>query len=134
MHGGSDEYRDEGKRLFGEQCIHCGSGEEIKYHHMDGDHDNNHRDNWVPLCQDCHVQLHRGAPPYTVWFQLGQPVIQALDELRDARGYRSRSEVIARLLQEAGGGDLSDDTWSMLTTYTGSMYTARTPKSERDEP
>lgn len=115
------DYRDEGLRLFGKQCIHCGSGEEVKIHHMDGDHDHDRRDNLVPLCQQCHVQLHKGAPPYTVWFALGQPVIEALDEVRESRGLRSRSEVVARLLEETGA-DLSDETWSLLAAHNSSMY------------
>jgi hypothetical protein len=89
---------------------------------MDGDHDHSRRDNLIPLCQECHVQLHRGAPPYTVWFSLGQPVIQALDELREARDLRSRSEVIARLIQEGEDGDLSEKTWQLLATHNASMY------------
>lgn len=117
-----DDYRSKALRLFGERCLHCGSGDEVKVHHMDGDHGHNRRDNLVPLCQECHVQLHRGAPPYTVWFSLGQPVIEALDQLREARGLRSRSEVIARLILEGEDGDLDRDTWSLLATYADTMY------------
>lgn len=117
-----DDYRETALKLFGEQCLHCGSSDEVKIHHMDGDHDHDRRDNLVPLCQECHVHLHRGAPPYTVWLALGQPVIAALDELRETRGLRSRSEVIAHAVQEAGAADLSDDVWSMLTTYNRSMF------------
>lgn len=117
-----DDYRNKALRLFGEQCLQCGSGEQVKVHHMDGDHAHSRRDNLVPLCQECHVQLHRGAPPYTVWFALGQPVITALDELREARGLRSRSEVVAHLLQDAEDGDLSKETWSLLATYNRTMY------------
>lgn len=116
-----DDYRSQALELYGERCLHCGSREEVKVHHMDGDHDHDRRDNWVPLCQSCHVALHRGAPPYTVWFALGQPVIQALDELREERGYRDRSETVARLLQEAGA-DLSTETWSLLATHNDSIY------------
>lgn len=115
------DYRAEGKRLYGEQCIWCGTGDEVKYHHMDGDHDHDRRDNWVPLCQECHVQLHKGAPPYTIWFQIGQPVVDALDEYREERGLRSRGEAVARLL-EAAGTDLSDETWSLLVNHNASMY------------
>jgi cytochrome c553 len=115
------DYRDEGLRLYGDRCLHCGAAEDVKIHHMDGDHDNDRRDNLLPLCQACHVQLHKGAPPYTVWFALGQPVIAALDELREVRGLRSRSEVVARLLENAGG-DLSDETWSLLAAHNNAMY------------
>lgn len=118
----ADDYREKALRKYGERCLHCGSREEVKVHHMDGDHDHDRGDNLVPLCQGCHVRLHRGAPPYTVWFALGQPVIQALDALRDARGYRSRSETVARLLKDAEGGDLEYETWSLLATYTETMY------------
>lgn len=118
-----NDYREDALEIWGDRCFHCGSGEQVKIHHMDGDHDHDRRDNWVPLCQGCHVQLHRGAPPYQIFFALGQPVIRALDELRDERGYRSRSEAVARLLQEAGGGDLSMEAWSLLATYNESMYT-----------
>ena len=121
MTGDREGYREQAISLYGEQCLHCGSGEQVKVHHMDGDHAHDRADNWVPLCQECHVALHRGAPPYTVWFSLGQPVIQALDELRQARGYRSRSETVARLLAGAGG-DLSRETWALLTQHNDSMY------------
>lgn len=118
-------YRERALELYGDRCLHCGTGERVKVHHMDGDHDHDRADNWVPLCQGCHVSLHRGAPPYTVWFAIGQPVIEALDELRKARGYRSRSETVARLLEDAGGGDLEADTWALLTTHNNGVYGRR---------
>lgn len=115
-----DSYRETALELYGERCFHCGSSEQIKIHHMDGDHDHDRRDNWVPLCQECHVALHRGAPPYQIFFALGQPVIQALDALGDERGYRSRSETVSRLLLEAD--DLPADQWSLVATYVDSIY------------
>lgn len=114
-------YRERALELYGERCLHCGSADQVKVHHMDGDHDHDRRDNWVPLCQECHVSLHRGAPPYTIWFALGQPAIEALDELVDECGYRSRSEAVARLLLEAGG-DLDSDTWTALSGYVSGLY------------
>lgn len=119
-----DDYRSRALELYGEQCWYCGTTQQVKVHHMDGDHANDHRDNWVPLCQDHHLALHRGAPPYTIWFALAQPVIRALDEMRDARGYRSRSEVVARLLEEADDGDLSPETWALLATHNDTVQPA----------
>lgn len=117
-------YRAKCLRLYGEQCVHCGSTREVKAHHMDGDHDHDRKDNWVPLCQECHVALHRGAPPYTIWFALGQPVIRALDEYRDAHDLRSRSEAVARLLADADG--LTSETWALLTSHIDRFYTKST--------
>lgn len=115
------DYREAALERYGEQCLLCGTGERVKVHHMDGDHSHDRADNWVPLCQDCHLGIHKGAPPYTIWFSLGQPAIQALDELREERGYRSRSETVARLLADQGG-DLSMETWSLLQTHNDAVY------------
>lgn len=119
-----DEYREDTLRRYGERCIVCGSTEQVKVHHQDGDHDNDRRDNRVPLCQGCHVDLHRGAPPYTIWFTLGQPAIRALDELREKRGYADRSETVAKLLEEAGD-ELSDETEILLTQHNRFRSTRR---------
>jgi len=116
------EYRQRALDRYGEECAHCGAGEQVKVHHMDGDHSHDRLDNWIPLCQECHVGLHRGAPPYTIWFAIGRPVVQALDEYRRSGGYRSRSEALARLLTDGAGGELSTETWSLLQTHTEAMY------------
>jgi hypothetical protein len=38
--------------------MECASQEDIEVHHVDGDRNNNEPDNLIPLCRDCHMQLH----------------------------------------------------------------------------
>lgn len=54
-------YREVCLQTKGEICTHCGSDENIVVHHKDGDRQNNHIDNLVPLCESCHKSVHAGA-------------------------------------------------------------------------
>lgn len=40
-------------------CVLCGSGKDVEVHHLDGNHNNNSRDNRVRLCHRCHVLVHK---------------------------------------------------------------------------
>jgi peptide methionine sulfoxide reductase MsrB len=61
-YGKSDDYRG----LFTEEelfCHRCGYNEfssSVEIHHIDENHDNNARENLIPLCGCCHRALHRG--------------------------------------------------------------------------
>jgi hypothetical protein len=57
----SDEYREIAFKNHGEDCVVCGSGENVIAHHVDGDRSNNDPDNLRPMCRSCHLSVHHGA-------------------------------------------------------------------------
>ncbi|MGL5328351.1 MAG: HNH endonuclease [Peptostreptococcaceae bacterium] len=53
-------FRDNLKKVLGNECINCGSNKHIHYHHivpLVGGGTNNIK-NIVPLCEDCHGIVH----------------------------------------------------------------------------
>lgn len=54
------EYREKAIHEHGERCQVCGSESDIHIHHRDGDRTNNDLENLIPLCQDCHYDVHHG--------------------------------------------------------------------------
>ena len=40
------------------KCNECGTDRRIEVHHKDRDITNNSVDNLIPLCKDCHIELH----------------------------------------------------------------------------
>lgn len=42
------------------ECRLCGSVNHVQIHHINGDHDDNRLENLVPLCADCHEEVHYG--------------------------------------------------------------------------
>jgi 5-methylcytosine-specific restriction endonuclease McrA len=60
-------YRRKCLNAKGEECVECGSAEEIEVHHIDADRWNNRLENLVPLCHDCHMKVHNGADGYEHW-------------------------------------------------------------------
>ncbi|WP_199239159.1 MULTISPECIES: HNH endonuclease [unclassified Halorubrum] len=67
---------------WGRQCVLCGrtpeewletdygarNQDKLSFHHVNGD-DTDHRvENVIPLCQSCHVHIHKvDEPPYRIW-------------------------------------------------------------------
>jgi len=56
----SQHHRDKCLDEKEEVCQECGSEERVEIHHMDGDRENNHIDNLIPLCRSCHQGVHSG--------------------------------------------------------------------------
>lgn len=81
----SDELFERVVEEKGEQCIVCGrspeewleaegddgytrSQEDIRLHHVNGDDTDDRVENLIPVCQSCHVHIHRvDRPPYRKW-------------------------------------------------------------------
>ena len=40
------------------KCDKCGTDRKIEIHHKDRDITNNSVDNLIPLCKNCHIDLH----------------------------------------------------------------------------
>lgn len=40
------------------KCLLCGYDKIVSVHHLDENHSNNHPDNLVPLCMNCHEEVH----------------------------------------------------------------------------
>ncbi len=40
------------------RCVLCGYTKIVSVHHIDENHKNNHIDNLVPLCMNCHEEIH----------------------------------------------------------------------------
>jgi len=51
-------YRELCLEAKGEQCVVCGTGENIQVHHIDGDRRNNDLENLAPVCPSCHGKIH----------------------------------------------------------------------------
>jgi len=51
-------YREMCLNAKGEECVICGTGENIQVHHIDGDRSNNDLENLAPLCPSCHGKIH----------------------------------------------------------------------------
>lgn len=61
------DYRSKCLDEKGEQCIECGSTEDIEVHHIDADRWNNSLSNLLPLCHSCHQKVHNGHPDMKHW-------------------------------------------------------------------
>lgn len=53
------DYRSRCFERHERSCFACASEEHVEVHHLDGDRDNNDPGNLIPLCRDCHTELHR---------------------------------------------------------------------------
>jgi 5-methylcytosine-specific restriction endonuclease McrA len=55
---------------FGESCCLCGRtmgdrDQGLSVHHINGDESDDRMENLIPLCQSCHLKVHRrDDPPY----------------------------------------------------------------------
>lgn len=56
-------YREKCLNEEGEWCNVCGSERFVEVHHKDGNRSNNELDNLIPLCRDCHKQVHHYRNP-----------------------------------------------------------------------
>ena len=46
------------RKFIGDKCELCGSDSELIVHHIDGNRNNNDKNNFITLCNRCHMQLH----------------------------------------------------------------------------
>lgn len=53
------EHREALIGILGEECVNCGSDEDLQIHHIDEDPENNSEDNLEILCRPCHTEEHR---------------------------------------------------------------------------
>lgn len=75
----------------GEKCDICGATTNIEVHHIDGNTQNNRLSNLVPLCKECHNEIHAGS--------------------------RSRKEYVAysNKLPESARNDMTDENMQPIT-------------------
>ncbi len=61
---------------YGNECLLCGRSPSDGYdrrqglstHHVNGDASDNRLENVIPVCQSCHIHIHRSdTPPYRKW-------------------------------------------------------------------
>ncbi|MDL0142599.1 HNH endonuclease signature motif containing protein [Halobacterium salinarum] len=61
---------------YGLECLVCGRSpengydrsQELSVHHLNGDKTDNRPENGIPVCQSCHIHIHRtDEPPYRQW-------------------------------------------------------------------
>lgn len=112
------EYRMKAIEEYGEECKACGDTEDVVVHHKDGDGNNDHISNLIPLCSSCHQKVHGGNDELSELVEeLGKrprkavkTSIQVTTELADllhnkkGRG-QSYEDVIWDLIDQAGTGD-----------------------------
>lgn len=53
-------YREKAIEQFGERCTFCGETEDVQIHHIDGDRTNDDLSNLLPVCLQCHWDIHNG--------------------------------------------------------------------------
>lgn len=53
-------YKEFVVEALGSVCQECGSKENLVVHHKDRDRSNNSRENFMLLCRECHLKVHRG--------------------------------------------------------------------------
>lgn len=80
-----------------EQCVVCGSEDNVDVHHIDGDSSNNDLENLVPICRTHHLQIHHGVDdddlrPYVE--QLPDSSIIDRDPLAEGESFVSECETI----------------------------------------
>ncbi len=78
----TDEFRQAVYDAWGRECLICGRTPEgwlqaavgggqqdkLSLHHLNGDDTDDRVANAIPLCQSCHVHIHRvDEPPYRQW-------------------------------------------------------------------
>ena len=49
------------REKFGWKCARCSSSQALQTHHIDGNPNNNHQENLIPLCSRCHLQIEKEA-------------------------------------------------------------------------
>ena len=54
------DYHEKCVEAKGEYCHICGTHKNINVHHIDADRSNNDLSNLVPLCANCHADVHHG--------------------------------------------------------------------------
>ncbi len=71
--------KDFEKKIFdywGKECVVCtrrpeewnGAQDKLSFHHVNGDDSDDRVENVIPVCQSCHVHIHRvDEPPYRKW-------------------------------------------------------------------
>lgn len=65
----ASSYRQKCIEEKGEKCQLCGSIEEVEVHHVDGDRSNNSLDNLIPVCNECHRDIHLNRAGKSSWYQ-----------------------------------------------------------------
>ncbi|WP_089649588.1 HNH endonuclease [Halobacterium hubeiense] len=75
-----DGFREAVYAAWGQECLVCGQSPEewvesetrtqttLSLHHINGDDTDDRVANVIPLCQDCHIHIHKvDEPPYRQW-------------------------------------------------------------------
>jgi len=78
----TDDFRTAVYDEWGDTCVHCGRSpdgwlnttvgnrrqDKLSLHHVNGDDTDDRIENVIPVCQSCHVHIHRvDEPPYRKW-------------------------------------------------------------------
>lgn len=60
---GISTYNKKGLEYYGEECMRCGSTEDLVVHHINTIRDDNNLNNLMVLCRKCHSKLHNETKP-----------------------------------------------------------------------
>lgn len=107
----SATYRTTARRLWGDQCVICGSTNIRDVHHLDKNPYNNSASNIVPLCRDCHVKVHGGR-----WHG------STVEEVRARQAELFSQKVIDRLAHVKSLENPDGDIDEAVLNYEGALY------------
>lgn len=63
---------------YGGECALCGRtmderDQDLSTHHLNGDQEDDRLENLIPVCQSCHLKIHRVDEPPFRWFHRQLP-------------------------------------------------------------
>lgn len=60
--------RNRAYRAHGRECHFCGTTDNLEIHHINGDASDHDTDNLLPVCRDCHMNIHYpDSPEFQEW-------------------------------------------------------------------
>jgi len=77
------------KTLKNKECVLCKSIKQIDLHHKDGNKQNNIQENWVLLCRQCHMRIHKLVSRFNISHE------QAFNILLEDKIYNMSSYIFA---------------------------------------
>jgi len=95
------EYRAKALDLKGAYCHICCFGGDVEVHHIDGDRNNNHIRNLLPVCDACHDKIHHGK--LGKWSEYAQDKQTPADLSTKTTGATGQHETVTEMVAAISG-------------------------------